>query len=482
MRYDLKRLLDAAVAAVPEASWLGLRRRRSSQYFYVARDGALDQTAFETDDGVMVEAFHDGQFGYAATADLSPASVARAAELALVSAKAAAGRGVFDFKLDAVRPPVVLSWATPRARRAPKPADSVYGFLFKACDALKAGDKIIQTVAFVEAGRYDFEIVSSSGADMEQSIHYLGSSMQAIARDGTMVQRRSANGPRGLTRQGGWELLDEEALVAQARRVGTEAIELLSAPNCPSDTRTLVLAPDQMMLQIHESVGHPLEIDRILGDERNYAGSSFIKLEDIGSFQYGSRLMNISFDPGIQGELASYGADEIGNKAVKEFIIKDGLLVRGLGSLESQARSGKPGVANQRACSWNRPPIDRMANLNMEPGTTSLKDMIAGIEKGVLMRSNRSWSIDDYRNKFQFGCEYGTLIENGKLTTTVRDPNYRGISSTFWRNLSAVGDQATFEAFGTPNCGKGEPNQVIFVGHASPVCAFSDVEVFGGAQ
>ncbi|HOX92197.1 MAG TPA: TldD/PmbA family protein, partial [Spirochaetales bacterium] len=238
----------------------------------------------------------------------------------------------------------------------------------------------------------------------------------------------------------------------------------------------------QMMLQIHESVGHPLEIDRMLGDERNYAGATFVKLSDIGSLQYGSELMNISFDPTIQGELASYGADEIGNRARKELLIKNGLLVRALGSLESQARAQVPGVANQRATSWNRPPIDRMANLNLEPGNQSFDSIIAGIEKGVLMRSNRSWSIDDYRNKFQFGAEYGTLIENGKLTKTVRDPNYRGVSSTFWRNLCAVGDASTFEFFGTPNCGKGEPGQVMFVGHASPVCAFKDVEVFGGAS
>ncbi|MFH2115383.1 MAG: TldD/PmbA family protein, partial [Spirochaetota bacterium] len=191
---------------------------------------------------------------------------------------------------------------------------------------------------------------------------------------------------------------------------------------------------------------------------------------------------NISFDPTVSGELASYAADEIGAVARKELLIDKGMLVRGLGSLESQTRSGVPGVANQRATSWNRPPIDRMANLNLEPGATSFKDMVAGVEKGVFMQANRSWSIDDYRNKFQFGCEYGTLIENGKLTRTVRDPNYRGISSNFWRNLAAVGDRSTFEYFGVPNCGKGEPNQVIFVGHASPVCAFADVEVFGGGK
>jgi len=307
-------------------------------------------------------------------------------------------------------------------------------------------------------------------------------SLQAVARRGSVVQVRTANGHRGLTRQGGWELFDVPVLLEKARFVGTEAVELLGAETCPSDRRTVVLMPDQMMLQIHESVGHPLELDRVLGDERNYAGATFVKPEYFGSFQYGSKLMNITFDPTVRGELASYGTDDIGNVAQKEFLIKDGILLRGLGSLESQKRLGLSGVANQRAESWNRPPIDRMANLNLEPGAASFQNIIAGVEKGILMHTNRSWSIDDYRNKFQFGCEYGKLIENGKLTKTVRDPNYRGISSTFWRSLCAVGDASTFEAFGTPNCGKGEPNQVMFVGHASPVCAFADVEVFGGGK
>lgn len=481
MRNDLRRLLDAATAAAKDAAWLGLRRRRTSASYYMARDGAFEQALSGFDEGMMVEALYDGCFGYSGTPDMSPEGVARAAASALACAKASAGKGVHRFDAS-VRPATALRYETPRARKAALPANDIYTFLLDACGRLKSSDEVIQTASLVEVGSYDYEIVSTNGADVEQSLYYMGTSLQAVARRDDVVQLRTANGPRGLTRQGGWELLDGESLLADAGRVGREAVELLGAPTCPSDRRTLVLMPDQMMLQIHESVGHPLEIDRILGDERNYAGGSFVKLSDFGSFQYGSKLMNISYDPTIAGELAAYGADEIGNVARKELLIKEGILVRGLGSLESQARSGVPGVANQRATSWNRPPIDRMANLNLEPGATRFDDMIASIEKGVLMRTNRSWSIDDYRNKFQFGCEYGTLIENGKLTTTVRDPNYRGISSSFWRNLCAVGDADSFAAFGTPNCGKGEPNQVMFVGHASPVCAFADVEVFGGGK
>jgi len=235
-----------------------------------------------------------------------------------------------------------------------------------------------------------------------------------------------------------------------------------------------------MMLQIHESIGHALEVDRILGDERNYAGWSFVKLEDFGKLQYGSKHMNITFDPTLESEFASYAFDDGGLKATKEYLIKDGLLVRGLGGQESQIRSGLDGVANFRASSWNRAPIDRMANINLEPGDSTFEDLISQVEYGVYMESNKSWSIDDYRNKFQFGCEYGKLIENGKMTKTVKNPNYRGISNPFWRSLKGVGNEDTFGIYGTPNCGKGEPNQVIRVGHASPTCLFENIQIFGG--
>ena len=296
-------------------------------------------------------------------------------------------------------------------------------------------------------------------------------------KDGESQQRSLYGG--GLARQAGWELLDECNFLAQAQIIGDEALQFLDAPNCPEYKRELLLMPDQMMLQIHESIGHPLELDRILGDERNYAGTSFVTQEMFGNYQYGSDLLNVSFDPTLPSELASYNVDDEGLPAEKTLLIENGLLKLPLGSLSSQQRAGMAGVANARSNGWNRPPMDRMANLNIEPGKTALEDMIASVEQGVLMAANRSWSIDDSRNKFQFGCEFGRLIENGKLTSVVKNPNYRGISANFWRNLKAVGDEASREIHGTLYCGKGELNQAIPVGHASPPCLFSDIEIFG---
>ncbi|MBP48158.1 MAG: peptidase C69 [Myxococcales bacterium] len=323
--------------------------------------------------------------------------------------------------------------------------------------------------------------MSTSGACLHQSSELILPNLIAVASDGLDTQQRTLDG-RGYCRQGGLELLDEVNLQSRATQIAGEALRLLDAPSCPTGAMGLIIAPDQMVLQVHESIGHPLELDRILGDERNYAGTSFVTLDMFGSFQYGSELLNVTFDPTVSGEFASYGWDDDGTAAERVFIIKDGVLQRPLGGSLSQARASMAGTANSRATSWNRPNIDRMANLNVEPGTLTEAQLIGQVERGVLMRTNCSWSIDDSRNKFQFGCEWGELIVDGQIKGPVKKPNYRGISSTFWRNLAGVGDQSTWQLHGSPYCGKGEPNQVVRVGHGTPMCLFQDVEVFGGAS
>ena len=271
-----------------------------------------------------------------------------------------------------------------------------------------------------------------------------------------------------------------EAALRSCAEISKEAIELLTAQDCPTETCDLILAPDQMLLQIHESIGHPLELHRILGDERNFAGWSFVQPEDFGKLQYGSSKMNVVFDPTVSNEMASYKFDEVGNPSEKKYLIQNGILKDGLGSLESQARSKIPGVANARSSSWNRAPIDRMANINLEGGEYTLEDLIGQVERGVIMFANRSWSIDDYRRKFQFGCEYAKLIENGKITKTLKNPNYRGVTVPFWNSLAGATKANTIETYGSPYCGKGEPSQVIRVGHSSPYALFKNIEVFGG--
>ncbi len=474
---DLLGILDRLEV---KADWIGLRYVDDHSTWRWVRDGQPQHNQRNRSRGIMVEVLADGQFAYAASANLDPAAVQQAAARATDIARAASKYAVYHFSED-VRPPASGSYISPldKAEDALSTADLNH-LLVKSCDNLRVSDKVVTTHAMLRQINSEQQFVSSNGSNIEQQFVILANASQAIAQDGPVVQKRSVNGMFARSWQAGYEVMDEDTLLARCRLAGEQAVELLAAEDCPDSRMDLLLAPDQMLLQIHESVGHPLEIDRILGDERNYAGWSFVRAEDFGELRYGSELMNITFDPDVPGQLASYRFDCTGNPAKRQYIIKDGILQRGLGGLESQQRSGLPGVANVRACSWNRAPIDRMANLNLEPGDSSLQDMVASVERGVYMESNRSWSIDDYRNKFQFGCEYARLIENGRLTRTLRNPNYRGISSGFWNSLKAVGNRDSFEIFGVMNCGKGEPNQVIRVGHASPPCLFADVDVFGG--
>ncbi len=431
--------------------------------------------------GVMLTIIIGDGIGYAATSDVTESGLKTAIAKASDIANYSNSKLIFSASSMA-RPtqsgqyttPVTVSWDSTTLKEK-------IAMLQDNCAALKIDDKIVDWQSYLSHTQSDSLLITSDDIRIEQSFQTIAPGLVAVANEGTKTQIRTGGGS-GTARQGGLEqlVLLQFQNTQTAQNTANEALQLLQAPECPTGTLDILLKPGQMMLQIHESIGHPLELDRILGDERNYAGTSFVTQDMFGEYQYGSELLNITFDPTRSSELASYGFDDDGTPATKEYIIKDGLLKTPLGGATSQARAEMNGVANSRACSWNRPTIDRMANLNLETSDNNLETLIESIEDGVLMDSNSSWSIDDSRNKFQFGCEFGQVIKKGELKELVRNPNYRGISATFWRNLSMVGDDSTFDILGTPNCGKGEPNQVIAVGHASPACVFKNVEIFGG--
>ncbi len=460
--------------ALKSADWAGLRHSCETTTERAVRNGRPEQNQSTLEEGVMCEVLVNGHFGYAATADLSLAGLQRAFDRAVATTRATSAHKVFGFTAEQ-RPPATGSYRSARGRDLDSTSVAeITDCLMAASQAMALSDLVVNRSASVMMVQTQIDYFSSNGTATTQSFDMLDLMLSATAASGLESQTRTWS----RTGQLGGEVFDRDALVQQAELTAREALALLAADNCPSGTLDLILMPDQMMLQIHESIGHPLELDRILGDERNYAGWSFVTAADFGQLQYGSSLMNVSFDPTQSSELASYAFDDGGHRATKQMLIQDGVLQRGLGSLESQARSGLPGVANFRSSSWNRAPIDRMANINLEPGTASLADLITQVERGVLMHTNRSWSIDDYRNKFQFGCEYGQMINNGQLGRVVRNPNYRGVTVDFWNRLAGVGLDAT--SHGTAFCGKGEPSQVIRVGHASPPCLFKSIEVFGG--
>jgi predicted Zn-dependent protease len=431
------------------------------------------------DRGALLTAWCGAGAGYAATADLSAAGLQAALDLATARARAAAGVMLIDHRT-APRPAKSGSYVSPNAHCALPTRGEWIERLAAECASAAIDARIVERTAAVRVTHSDQFYLTSDGICIEQRFRYLMPEMTVVAHASGDTQVRRLGGEQALLAQGAMEILDRYGFDGSGKRVADEALQLLAAPNCPSGVRDLLLMPDQMMLQIHESIGHPLELDRILGDERNYAGSSFVTPDMFGHYRYGSELLNVTFDPSSSEQAATYAFDDEGAEARKQYLIRNGVLERPLGGTLSQQRARLPGVANSRASNWNRAPIDRMANLNIEPGATTLADMIAGVERGIVMSTNTSWSIDDRRNKFQFGCEFGQLIENGKLSHVVKQPNYRGVSASFWRSLKAVGNEATREAYGTPLCGKGEPAQVIHVGHASPACLFADVDVFGG--
>ena len=472
--------LDQALPAFDlRADFWSLRFVEERSESYAVRKNVAMPLVASTDRGAMATVYADGGYGYAATGDTSPAGLAAALERAAHWARVTARSALFDSR-SLARPSPSGRYRSPGIDDRMPSRREWYDMLHAESEAAGFDPRIVDWETGIEVRTATHRLVTSTGGDVVQEYRYMLPGLSVTAHDGGVTQTRSLNGYRGICQQGGLEVLARFGFEAAGRRVAEEALELLTAPNCPSGVMDVLLAPDQMILQIHESIGHPLELDRILGDERNFAGTSFVTQDMFGTYRYGSDLLNITFDPTRPEELASYAYDDDGSRAEKVHLIRNGILERPLGGAISQARAGLPGVANARADNWNRPPIDRMANLNLEPGDASFDDLVAGIERGVFMETNRSWSIDDSRNKFQFGAERARVIENGKLGHVVRDPNYRGISASFWRSLARVGDASTMQVLGTPYCGKGEPSQVIRVGHASPACVFSNVEVFGG--
>ena len=470
----------------PKADFCSLRyvEEISEQLSVQQNVAAPPQTCI--DRGVMVSVIKSGGLGYAATSDLSRQGLKEALDRAERWATLTGGRSVVDYSSLAMPRPQG-SYRSPVADEAARLSKREKVEMLREESAQsKIDDRIVDWSASLWTTRTHQRYLTADGASVDQEFYYLVPSLQVSAfADGDTQSRSFGGRSNGFCQQGGLEVMLRSQFAGSGRQTAEEALQLLAAPNCPGGVMEVLLMPDQMMLQIHESIGHPLELDRILGDERNFAGTSFVTFDMFGNYQYGSRLLNVTYDPTRQEEFAAYAFDDDGSKAEREFLIRDGLLLKPLGGAVSQARAARlgknhGGVANARACSWNRPPIDRMANLNVEPGASTLGEMIVSIEDGVLMKTNVSWSIDDSRNKFQFGCEWGQRIRNGKLAEVVRNPNYRGISATFWRSLSMIGDFSTMEVLGTPYCGKGEPNQVIRCGHASPACKFSGIDVFGG--
>jgi TldD protein len=346
--------------------------------------------------------------------------------------------------------------------------------LLLSCDRLLAGDAHIKTrIAFMSFRHITVHFLSTEGSRIVQEFTYSGGGIKAYAMDKDELQIRSYDDYG----QAGYEFVKALNLIDNSDRVRDEAVMLLNAKPCPSLKTTIILDSNQMVLQVHESCGHPTELDRVLGTESSYAGTSFMTPEKLNKLQYGSKIVNIVADATVPNGLGTFGWDDEGVPAQKVYLIKEGVFVGYQSSRETSPVVNSKSSGNMRADGWNRIPLIRMTNINILPGDWKLEDLIADTKDGIFMTTNKSWSIDDKRLNFQFGCELGRRIENGKLTDVYKNPTYADITPQFWNKCDAIANKDYWHVYGVPNCGKGEPGQTMYVGHGTAPARFRNVQV-----
>ncbi len=474
--YDLAQAaVEAALAA--GARFADARVVVTREQKLRAQDGVLEELAQGESAGLGVRALMGAGWGHASTPQLSAAHVRRAGEQAAAAARAAAGVPGRAAEL-LPETPVVAEWeSTYLEDPMAVPLDEKAALLTEVTAAMKSAGADIST-ALMAGWDVETWLVSSEGTRIRQRVRKCGAGMNATAVGERETQRRSHPSAFGQYGMLGYELIRSFDLAGNAERIASEAQALLTAPECPATTTDLILGSEQMALQIHESVGHAVELDRILGWEAAFAGTSWLDLAQLGSLRYGSDLMTITADATIPGALGSFGYDDEGTPARPVDIVRDGIWVGVLSGRDSAARAGltQSGAA-VRADGWARMPMVRMTNVGLLPGTSSLEEIVADTRDGIFMESNRSWSIDDRRRNFQFGCEIGYEIKNGRRGRMLRNPTYTGIGPTFWSALDALAGSSERVVWGVPNCGKGQPLQIGHTGHPAMPGRFRGVRV-----
>jgi TldD protein len=429
-------------------------------------------------EGVGIRVVLGGYWGFAATARTGEQDIDRAARLATEIARAASRLPRDPVTLAEVEP-VRDTWET-HVQEDPFAVslEEKVSLLMEASRRMQS----VQGVAFAEAMldlyRKRSAFASSEGAAIEQTITHSGGGIEAIAIGDGEIQRRSfPNSFRGHLSAAGYEHIRALSLLEEAERTGTEAVELLAAPDCPSMETTLVLDSQQMVLQVHESIGHPIELDRVLRMEEAYAGTSFLTPEARGRLRYGSEHVNVTADATLTGGLGTFGYDDEGVPAQRVSVIEGGTFRDFVSSRETAAVLGERSNGTMRADGWQNLPLIRMTNINLEPGEGTQAELIGDTKDGIFMSTNTSWSIDDKRVNFQFGCEIAWRIKDGRMVEMYRNPNYTGITTEFWGSCDAVGGREEWAVWGTPNCGKGQPGQVARVGHGTAPARFRNVRV-----
>jgi TldD protein len=464
-----------AAASAAGAEYADARVVLKREQFVTTKNGRVDRMTDAESEGIGVRVLVNGAWGFACDRRLTDEGAQNAATRACTFARAAAGRhtralaplepGSGRHESHVEQDPFAVSLA-----------DKVD--LCLRADAALQGEDVIVRQVLVRARREHKVLMSSEGTEVEQILTECGAGMDgAAARDGVFQMRSYPSAHIGSSCQAGWEYVDGLRLVEEAPRVAQQAAELVRADPCPSGVTDVVLDGDQVALQVHESVGHPTELDRVYGTEASYAGTSFLKPHDLGSLKYGSEHMNITADPTTRGGLGSFAFDDEGVRATPTPVVEQGRLTGFLTSRETAARIGAGSGGSMRADGWNRMPLVRMTNLHIEPGEGTLEDLIGGVDDGLYMETNRSWSIDDKRLNFQFGTQVAWEIKGGKLGRMLRDATYTGITPEFWGSLDAVAGRDSWQLYGLTNCGKGQPGQSAHVSHGAAPARFRQVQV-----
>ena len=446
------------------------------------RGGRPEQVTAEATRGAGIRVLGSRTWGFACAADTSEASLVAAAGRALQIARASSSvaRSVAPFPAQ----PAQRGHYETRVAVDPftVPVEHKLALLDGPARALGAGDdRLASAEAWMSWTRTRKHLVTTEGTDVTQAFTYGSCGMHVFARgdDGVSQRRSYPTFQGGDSFQAGWERIAALDLPGHVDRVKDEALALLTAPVCPEGpSRTLLLESSQVALQIHESCGHPTELDRALGSEISLAGGSFLQPRMLGKLRYGSPLVTIVADSTSEGGNGTFGWDDEGVPAGRRLLIDRGLFVDYLSSRETAAALGRGSTGTMRAESWNRPPLIRMVNVSLDPGDAgSLEDLVAATDDGVLMATDKSWSIDDLRLNFQFSCEAAWEIRKGRRTRLLRDPCYTGLTPRFWSSCDAVCGPGEWRLWGLDQCGKGDPMQSMQVGHGASPARFRDVTV-----
>ena len=454
----------------------------------MARDGEIDRLWDNLDTGFGIRVLYKGAWGFAASSLLTETEARKIADEALLQAKAAVQiqgsgderhRGAFRGQGSIEKnPPIKIKYKAPcQVDPFTMPIEERLSPILKAT-SLHLNNKKIHTIeGFLDFHKTDKIFLNTEGSFIEQEIFSSGAGIKVIAMDGKDVQIRSfPDSHNGIFRQGGYERIIEMDMPKNTPRIIEEALMLLKADECPAGEKTVILGGSQVALQIHESIGHAVELDRAMGMEISLAGGTFLTPDKLG-MRVGSDIVNIYADPAMEGGVGSYLYDDEGTKAKRIEIIKNGRFINFLTSKETAKSFGKKSNGSVRANGWSNIPIIRMSNINLEPQEGRLNDLIADTKDGILLEANKSWSIDTLRLNFQFGMEIGWEIKRGKITRPLKNPLYSGITPGFWKTCNAICGKEEWQMYGLDSCGKGDPVQSISVGHGAAPARFRKVKV-----